>query len=122
MTTNILLLPRVELAAITGTNEDWLDGFAFFEDEAATLPIDLGGIDFQMEVRHLPPDHTVVLQGKLADGTLLAVENTLMMNYPMISMSFLQPLDYVFDIVMVADWHQRVLASGLVTVTLGVTR
>jgi hypothetical protein len=122
MTTNILILPRIEVTAVTGTNEDWIDGFAFYLDEEATEPIDLGGIDFEMEVRHLPPDHTVVLRGSSADGGLLVNDNILMMNYREAVMSYMRPLDYVFDIVMKADTYERVLASGSVTVTQGITR
>lgn len=120
--TNIRSLPLISVEATTSTNEDWRDGFAFFEDEAGTIPILLDGIDFEMEVRHLATDATVVLRGTSADGSLVVNFNALVLNFTVDRMKLIPPLDYVFDIVMRAEDRTRVLARGNLTVTLGVTR
>lgn len=60
MQTNILALPLAHLTIETGNNEDWVDVVAYItpEDE----PVDLRGIDFEMEIRRRPEANEVVLR------------------------------------------------------------
>jgi hypothetical protein len=122
-TTNILLIPLVQCTVITGTNEDWIDGFAFFADEAETQPILLDGIQFEMEMRASPPDYSVVVRGSSVDGTLHVVQHIIEMNILAHQMSIVPPGDYVFDIVAFDGYRHRIIVQGTqCTIFEGVTR
>jgi hypothetical protein len=122
-TTNILQLPVVECTVQTGNNEDWIDGFAFYEDSAATIPIPLDGIVFEMEVRANPPEYSVVIRGSTHDGTLTVVHNVLQMNIRASQMASVPPQDYVFDVVAYDGYRHRIIIRGTqMTVFEGITR
>jgi hypothetical protein len=72
---NLLAMPAVEIAVITGNNEDWIDSVLFLVDDGsgntAGMPqLDLTGIKFDMELRATVEDHEVVIRASTADGTL----------------------------------------------------
>src|SRR5262245_43872829 len=121
--TNILLLPLVEIMVETGTNEDWVDGLAFFADDEETIPLDLTGIEFEMEMRTLPPSPTVVVRGHTKDGTINVLQHTISMNIPAAQMMTVPPGDYVFDILAFDGYRHRIIVKGTNTVVFqGITR
>jgi hypothetical protein len=60
MRTNILSLPLAHLVIETGNNEDWIDVVAYVTPEEE--PVDLRGIQFEMEIRRRPEAHEVILR------------------------------------------------------------
>lgn len=122
--TNILKLPLLQIAFETGTNEDWLDGLAFFEADGTTA-VAITGVTFRMQLRAKAEDRTAYLEASTANGKLLiggASANVLSLNVPAAQMGSLAPGDYAFDLVAVADAHSRRVAAGSVTIVKGVTR
>jgi len=135
---NILKIPLVQAVCETGANEDWLDGFAYFEDIAETIPISLVGISFEMEMRTVAADPTVVLHATTFDGSLSVAsyppptdvpggiqvtQNCLQLNVPVTAMMHVPPGTYAFDIVAKADGRTRVVVQGTAAVILqGYTR
>ena len=121
--TNILMLPLVKCTAQVGTNEDWLDGFAFFVDDEETEEIDLSGIYFEMEMRAVPPDPSVAVRASSTEGTLNVAGHTLSINVPAATMAHVPPGDYVFDIIAKAEGRQRIIVQGTAMVVFqGITR
>jgi hypothetical protein len=118
--TNLLILPLVQLTILTGTNEDWIDGIAFYD--LSMNPLSLAGIAFKMTMRHLLDDATAPVSASTEDGDLVASGNIFNFNVPLSTMGIVPPADYVFDVVGIADGHQRVIIQGAVTVFEGVTR
>src|SRR4029077_4696806 len=129
MSTNLLILPLVQIAGQTGTNEDWLDGIAFVQDDTNSTPIPLAGITFSMEMRRVTEDATVVLEANSFDGRLVWTENMIHLNITAAQMAGIPPDNYVFDIIgtdpgdaHVVPPHTRIIIMGAFTVFEGVTR
>lgn len=121
--TNILFLPIVVLAIETQTNADWLDGLEYWDDiPPVGNPIDLKGIQFEMEMRSSPPVATVVLRASTSNGLIRVYANTWQLLVPAPTMSLIPPGDYVFDLLGRADGYTRNLVQAQVAVNLGVTR
>jgi hypothetical protein len=119
---NLLILPLVQIVGTTGTNEDWLDGLAFFEDDAETMPINILGIEFAMQMRQITEDATVALEASQADGRIIVTGNYLYFDVPAAQMSTITPADYVFDVVGTDNKNSRIIVQGQYTVFEGVTR
>src|ERR1700744_5037582 len=73
--TNVLALPLVQVTALTGNNEDWIDSLLYVapaegQDPALAPQVDLRGIEFDMVVRVNPGDAEVILAASTVDGTL----------------------------------------------------
>lgn len=121
--TNILMLPLIQCQITTGTNEDWIDGFAFFADDAETQPLSLDGIQFEMEMRAFPPDHNVAVRGSSQEGTLQVSGNVMGMNIPASQMTMVPPGDYTFDILAYDGNRYRIIVQGTACVVFqGITR
>ena len=121
--TNILFLPIVVLQIDTQTNADWLDGLEYWDDiPPSGQPIDLNGIQFDMEMRSSPPVATVVLRASTANGLIRVYANTWQLLVPAPTMSLIPPGDYVFDLLGRADGYTRNLVQATVAVNLGITR
>jgi hypothetical protein len=122
MPTNILYMPSVAMNMTVWTNADWLDGLEYHDLATPPQPIDLTGIEFEMEMRSNPPAVTVVLKATTDNGLIQVYSNTWQFNIPASTMSLIPPTTYVYDMLAVADGHIRIIASGTVDVILGVTR
>lgn len=118
--TNLLLLPVVSLEVMVGTNEDWIDGLAFYDNNMNPLALD--GIEFRMTLRHLIDDATAPITASTTDGDLVTSSNVFNFNVLVTTMSEVPPADYVMDVIGIADGHQRIIMQGAVTVFEGVTR
>lgn len=66
--TNILALPLAHLTIETGNNEDWVDVISYVTPD--DQPVDLRGIDFEMEIRRRPEVSEVVLRATSANQWL----------------------------------------------------
>jgi hypothetical protein len=108
------------------TNEDWLDTLAYYDVSGS--PIDLSGIDFQLEMRASAEDVTALINisnnpyDDPADGKIGIVSNQFAINVPISKMSRIPKGDYVLDAVGRADGMQRVIMNGTISVVQGVTR
>jgi len=120
MTTQILNLPKLTVAATVETDEDWLTSIAFVD--ASNNPIALTGIAFATEVRLTPTDATVWLSAGTATSDLAIASNVLSFNVLATRMIKIPPGAYVFDIVATADGHTRNVVSGALTIGQGITR
>ena len=121
--TNILYMPVVGLQMFAATNADWLDGLEYWDaDPPAGNPIDLAGIEFDLEMRTAPPVATVVLHASTSNGLIRVYQNTWQLLVPSPTMSLVPPGDYVFDLLGRADGYTRNLVQAQVTVNLGITR
>lgn len=124
MSTNILLLPLAQFAVTVGNNEDWLDSLQYTMADEIT-PVDLLGIEFLMEMRHLASDADVFVRGSTQDGKISVGgvgDSFLLINIPHAEMKEVPANDYVADITASADGFVRVIAQFTVTVFQGVTR
>jgi len=121
-TTNILYMPEVVMDMTVATNTDWIDGLEYHDDQSPSQPIDLGGIEFIMELRANPPAATVVLLASTVNGLIAVYANTWQLLVPAVTMALVPPADYVYDLLGKADGYTRRLASGGVTVVQGITR
>jgi len=122
MATNILYMPAVTMAMTVWTNADWIDGLEYHDLQTPSQPIDLTGIEFEMELRSSAQDITVVLKATTDNGLIIVYSNTWQFSVPATTMSLIPPASYVFDMLAVADNTVRIIASGTVQVNLGVTR
>jgi len=120
MSTNIRLMPVVQLDMEILTNEDWIDGLAYIDP--SSNPIDLTGISFDMEMRMVASDATVVLKASTAANLIRVSGNTWQFLIPADTMILIPPASYVFDMLGVGDGLTRNLVQGTVTVAQGVTR
>src|SRR5262252_8266301 len=116
MPTNILYMPQVGMDMTVATNADWLDGLEYWDLQTPPQPIDLSGIEFEMELRANPPAATVVLKATTDNGLIVVYANTWQLRVPAPTMSLIFPATYVYDMLGVADGYIRILASGSVTV------
>jgi hypothetical protein len=128
VTTNLLAMPLVTLTVVTGTNEDWIDSIKFVVDDGSTDPpqLDLTGIQFDMEVRRLPPDNEVILRASTTDGTLAVGAapdfGFLLINVDHEQMKIIRPDNYTADIVGTdGDTIRRCIIIDL-EIALGITR
>jgi hypothetical protein len=122
MTTSILQLPIAILSIQTETNADWLDGLEYMDGGTPSLPIDLTGIQFEMEMRLSPPFATVVLRAATDNGLIRVVGNTWQLLVPSTVMMLIPPGNYSFDMLARADGYTRNVVQATVTITLGITR
>jgi hypothetical protein len=122
MTTHLLTLPRVDLTVEVFTNEDWLDALAFYDNDGN--PISLDGIAFELEVRTNPGDVTAFLEidNATPGGGIVITGNQFQIDVPVAQISQISPGDYVFDATAKADGMQRVIITGTLTLTEGITR
>jgi len=122
MATNILYMPTVIMAMTAATNADWLDGLEYWDQQIPPQAIDMGGIEFEMEMRTSAPAATVVLKATTDNGLIVVYANTWQLKVPAPTMSLIPPASYVFDMLAVADGRIRNIATGTVDIVLGVTR
>jgi len=122
MATNILYMPTVIMTMTAATNADWLDGLEYWDQQTPPQPIDMGGIEFEMEMRTTAPAATVVLKATTDNGLIVVYANTWQLIVPAPTMSLIPPASYVFDMLAVADGRIRNIANGTVDIVLGVTR
>jgi hypothetical protein len=122
MPTNILYMPPVTMDMTVGTNEDWIDGLEYQDLATPPNPIDLTGITFEMELRSVAQAATVVLLAATDNDFIRVAGNTWQLLVPAPTMLLIPPASYVFDMLGFGDGYTRRLASGTVTVVLGVTR
>jgi hypothetical protein len=133
MATNILALPLAQMQVETGNNEDWIDSILYQVDpnDPLVLPadwpqLDLRGINFQMEIRHSPEDHEVIIEASTKDGTLAigAPPNFgfLLINVPIHEMKAKFAGSYVGDITATVGDIVRVIVQMDLTILEGVTK
>jgi hypothetical protein len=122
MSTNILYMPVVAMDMTIATNADWLDGLEYWDLQSPAQPIDLSGIEFEMEMRSAPPVATVVLLASTDNGLISVYSNTWQFLVPSTTMLLVPPGNYVFDLLGRADGYTRSLVQATVAVNLGVTR
>lgn len=111
------------------TNEDWVDVLQFQEGpDGEQTPVDLAGSSFLMHMRTGPTRLEEALILSTANGRLIiepAPEDVgkLTIFVPQAIVDDLEPGAYVFDIVWtMADGRHVNLASGNITINLGITR
>ena len=122
MATNILYMPSVVMAMTAWTNADWLDGLEYWDQQTPPQAIDMGGIEFEMEMRSTAPAATVVLKATTDNQLIVVYANTWQLIVPAPTMSLIPPASYVFDMLAVADGRIRSIATGTVDIVQGVTR
>jgi hypothetical protein len=123
--TNVLAIPLVHIVFEVGNNEDWLDLIRY--DTPLGQPVDLHGIDFNMQVRHTADSWDVSLYASTANGMMrVGVEdrfNYLFIHVPLWRMEHVWTTgDYVGDILASDDRFYRVIATFELRVIHGVTR
>ncbi len=120
--TQILALPLLTIAAVTSSNEDWLDSLLFTQPDGIT-PVDLTGISFMGQLRLTAGSREVALafstdSASLSNGGATGI---LSFNVQQASMANIAG-SYVLDIIASGDGNQRQAVNGTVQVTQGVTR
>ena len=118
-----------EINFTVSTNEDWVDTLQFQEGvEGDQTPVDLSGSSFLMHVRQEATQLAEVLILSTDNGRVIiepAPEDTgkLSIYVSQETVDDLDPGAYVFDMVWtMADSREVNLASGTLTVILGITR
>lgn len=122
--TNILLLPLYQIVVETYTNEDALGHFGV-ESGEPKQPLSLAGINFRMELRTSAPRRVVHLEATIANGRLAIVgaeNNVLAIAIDQAVMGRLAERDYDWDVLAVADGHERRMLFGTWRHRLGVTK
>jgi hypothetical protein len=122
MSTNILYMPPVTMTMTVGTNETWIDGLEYQDLQTPPEPIDLAGITFEMEMRTVAQAATVVLRAATDNNFIRVAGNTWQLLVPAETMELIPPATYEYDMLGHGDGYTRRLATGTVTVVLGVTR
>src|SRR5215472_3806221 len=102
MPTNILYMPIVSMDMTVTTNADWLDGLEYWDLQTPAQPIDLAGIEFEMEMRTVASAATVVLKCSTDNGLIVVYSNTWQLKVPATTMSLVPPASYVYDLLGVA--------------------
>ena len=131
MATRILAVPLLSFSMTVGTNEDWLDSWAYLD--ASGSPISLAGLVLNMMVRSSPGDaEAPVIASTAATVAGLAVSgnivtggtgsNVLSLQIPRSTMLRLAPGAYVFEVQAQGDGDTRTIATGAVTVMQGIVR
>lgn len=129
MATQILNLPLLSFAMTVGTNEDWLDSWAYID--ASGLPLTLDGMTFALMVRPTPSDPNPLIvastgqatvRGLSANGALTAGGNVLAVSVPQTWMQRVVAGVYVFEVQAQGDGVARVVARGALTVIQGIVR
>jgi hypothetical protein len=124
---NLLAMPLVTLALVTGNKEDWIDSVKFLiETGEPVLPqLDLRNIIFEMEVRRAAGEHEVVLSASTANDTLQIGTapdyGFLIIAIPIETMSKMTAANYIGDITGRDDLNTRVIAKIFLTITDGLT-
>lgn len=131
MATQILNLPLLQFSMTVGTNEDWLDSWAYVD--ANGNAISLAGLVLNFEVRPSAVSANVVvvastaatvnglpINGAVSSGGVGG--NVAALGIPQATMRLLVPGSYVFEMQAQGDGDTRTIASGTVTVNLGVVR
>lgn len=120
---NILLLPIVILGIEVSNNSDWLDGLEYRASDAEDAePLDLTGIDFDLNLRSSPPVATVMLRASTYNGLIKVYANTWQLLVPAETMKTVLTGDYVFDMLARGDGYTRNIVQATVTVIQGITR
>ena len=128
---NILALPLVTAEIETGNNEDWIDSIKYaVEQDVGTIDdwpqVDLRGIEFEMELRHVASDHEVILNANTKAGTLAigAPPNVgfLLIHVPYSEMKTKFAGQYVGDIRATTDADTRVIIQFDLEIVEGVTK
>src|SRR5262245_18793643 len=128
MATNILALPIAHLTIETGNNEDWIDAIQYLSPD--DKPIDLRGINFEMEIRRRPFAHEVVLRASSdpsMDGGWISIGTPpnfghLIISVPEKIMRDYFAGEYVGDIRARADnFYRRLITMDLLIVE-GITK
>lgn len=131
MTTQILNLPLLSFSMMVGTNEDWLDSWAYLD--ASGNPISLAGLVINFEVRPSAASTTAsviastasTVAGLVVNGAVVvggAGGNVLALDIPLATMLRLAPGSYVFEAQAQGDGVTRTISSGTVNVVQGVVR
>lgn len=120
---NILSLPLVTAALVTAKNEDWLDTLKHTHGDSGT-PTDLTGIEFRGQVRKSADNPVVWLDLSTRAGTLVngRTGGQLAIKVRRNALRFVEPGEYVFDIIGEADGATRRLFTGTLIIETGVTR
>lgn len=125
MLTNVLALPLTHLVIETGNNQDWWDAVRYIT--ANDEPVDLRGIEFDMQIRRRSDDHDVVIYAS-ADGNRwvsigdLPNSNHLVIHVPLEKMQRMLAGQYVGDVLAHDEHVHRVCFTLELTVIQGVTR
>lgn len=108
MPTAIRDLPTYELAAVLGSNEDWLDEIVFTQDDNVT-PWDLTGIAFRARVRPSPDAREAWPELSTAAGTLVNGGATGKLSFRLLvaARAPIHPGSYVLDVLAEADGYTR---------------
>jgi hypothetical protein len=131
ISTNVMALPLVHMSVRVHNNETWVDSIKYEvqPDEGSPDPpaqLDLTGIRFEMEVRHIPDTHEVVMSASTDDGKLMLGEppdvGFLIIQIPYSDLKVLQPGPYVGDIVASDGEYSRVAIEIELTIAEGITR
>jgi hypothetical protein len=128
MATNILALPLVAMTVDTVNNEDWIDTVTFLVDDGTENPppLDLTGINFQMEVRPKLEGAEVVIDASTANGELAMGDypniGTLIIHVDNSKMRLLRVGQYVGDILANDDSYTRTAIQFTLNVAEGSTR
>ncbi len=129
MATRILDLPLLSFAMTVGTNEDWLDSWAYFDALGIAIPLD--GMTFALMVRPTPSDPNPIIvastgqapvRGLSANGAVTAGGNALAVSVPYTWMQRIIAGAYVFEAQAQGDGATRAVARGGLTVVQGIVR
>lgn len=130
ISTNVLALPLVLIRARVHNNESWVDSIKYVVGpivEGIEPPqMDLRGIKFEMEVRHDPDLHGVILSASTDDGKLMIGAppdfGFLIIQIPRAEIMYLPAGDYIADIRASDADYSRVAIEMALEIASGITR
>lgn len=130
--TQILNLPLLTFPVLIANNEDWTDSWAYID--AASNPISLAGLTLVLMMRARATDPTVQVLAASVSGDVNGLPqngsvtsggdglNVIALAIPKTTISRLSPGEYVFEVQAIGDGLTRTIASGPVTINIGVVR
>ena len=117
--TNILQLPLVNIRAVAGTDEDWIDAIAI--SDASGAPLDLAGIAVTLDISSdgalsLLTASTANGRLSLVQGAGASVNNVLLINVPAAAKTALTAGAYKLSGLASADGHLLDVIVGALTI------
>ena len=116
--TNILALPLVQITAVVGSDEDWIDAIIYV-DATTQNPIDLTGISVTIDISNGVNTVTASTANgllSLVNGPGSSVPNVLLVNIPIAIPPALTPGAYTLSGLATADGHALDVVVGSLTV------
>jgi hypothetical protein len=130
--TQILDLPLLTFPVAIANNEDWTDAWAYID--ASSDPISLAGLTLVMMLRAQAVDPNALIIASSVSGLVNGLPqngtistggdglNVVALAIPKSSVERLWPGSYVFEMQAMGDGYTKTIATGPVTVNLGIVR